>query len=101
MIELLPGLYLLIINILAFLLMGFDKSRARGGRRRISERALFTTGLVGGVFGIVLGMTTFRHKTRKRSFIVTVVVIIVVQVLVLFFLITQGHLDVGAVAPWF
>jgi uncharacterized membrane protein YsdA (DUF1294 family) len=60
------------VNILAFSFMGIDKRRARAGLRRIPERSLFMTAIVGGVFGIWIGMYTFRHKTRKRAFVVGV-----------------------------
>ncbi|MFC6602733.1 DUF1294 domain-containing protein [Ectobacillus funiculus] len=52
--------------------MGIDKRRARAGLRRIPERSLFMTAIAGGVFGIWIGMYTFRHKTRKRAFVVGV-----------------------------
>ena len=65
-------LYIIAVNILAFSFMGIDKRRARAGLRRIPERSLFMTAIAGGVFGIWLGMYTFRHKTRKRAFVVGV-----------------------------
>ena len=39
------GLYLVAVNAAAFVLMGVDKRRAKGGRWRISEKALFLQGL--------------------------------------------------------
>lgn len=63
-------LYIIAVNVLSFSCMGIDKKRARAGMRRISERTLFMTALAGGVFGAWLGMYTFRHKTRKRAFVV-------------------------------
>ncbi|MFP3123946.1 DUF1294 domain-containing protein [Ectobacillus funiculus] len=65
-------LYIMAVNILAFSFMGIDKRRARAGLRRIPERSLFMTAIAGGVFGIWIGMYTFRHKTRKRAFVVGV-----------------------------
>ena len=62
------GVYLLCMNLAAFLLMGADKRRARQGRWRIPERTLFlTTALFGGLGG-VLGMKVFHHKTKHRAF---------------------------------
>ncbi len=55
-------------NLLAFLLMGIDKSKACRHRRRISERALFFFPVFGGALGGTLGMLIFHHKTRKRPF---------------------------------
>ena len=62
------GLYLLAVNLAAFVLMGADKRKARRGAWRISERALFLPALLGGALGGVLGMRTFNHKTRHWYF---------------------------------
>ena len=62
------GLYLALMNLAAFAAMGADKGRARRGRWRISERALFLPALLGGALGGVLGMRAFRHKTRRWYF---------------------------------
>ena len=64
----LMALYLAAANLAAFILMGADKSRARRGRWRISEKALFLPALLGGALGGVLGMRAFRHKTRHWYF---------------------------------
>lgn len=61
-------LYLCIINILAFSLMGIDKFKARRGLWRIPEKTLFLSALLGGAMGSILGMKLFRHKTKHRSF---------------------------------
>jgi len=63
-------LSIIMMNVLAFSFMGVDKRRARAGMRRIPERTLFITAIAGGAFGAWLGMYTFRHKTRKRAFVV-------------------------------
>ncbi|HXW95430.1 MAG TPA: DUF1294 domain-containing protein [Nitrososphaerales archaeon] len=65
---------LVLSSLLGFVLMGFDKHRAREGGWRISEGTFFTLALVGGAFGILLGGTAFHHKTRKGSFIGIVLV---------------------------
>lgn len=40
--------YLTFINLLAFLLMGLDKQKARQHKWRISERTLFLSAVLGG-----------------------------------------------------
>ena len=62
------GLYLLAVNLAAFMLMGADKRRARRGAWRISEKALFLPAALGGALGGVLGMRVFHHKTRHWYF---------------------------------
>ena len=60
--------YLLLVNLAAFFMMGADKRRARKGRWRLSEKALFLPAVLGGALGGVLGMRHFRHKTRHWYF---------------------------------
>ena len=62
------GLYLLAANLAAFLLMGIDKRRARRDKRRIPERTLFLSAVLGGALGGTLGMRLFHHKTRHWYF---------------------------------
>lgn len=62
------GLYLLLASLTAFCLMGIDKRRARRGKWRVSEKALFLPALLGGALGGVLGMRVFHHKTRHWYF---------------------------------
>lgn len=62
--------WLVLANLAAFFLMWSDKRRAkRPGARRIRERTLFLSALLGGSVGAILGMWTFRHKTRHWYFV--------------------------------
>ena len=45
-------IYLIIINILGFLVMGLDKHKAKKGDRRIPENTLFGFTILGGGIGI-------------------------------------------------
>lgn len=72
-------IYLAIMNVYGFLLMGVDKKRARQKAWRISERALFLAGLLGGSAGCWLGMYAFRHKTRHWYFVVGMPLILLIQ----------------------
>ena len=67
MIRYLPVL-LGVMSVIAFSLMGIDKSKARRGSRRIPEKTLFLFALLGGGIGGTLGMYAFRHKTRHWYF---------------------------------
>lgn len=54
--------------VVSFALHAVDKQAARRGTRRVSERSLLLTALVGGWPGAILAQQTLRHKTSKPSF---------------------------------
>jgi len=60
--------YLIVINVIGFLVMGIDKKKALRGAWRISETSLFLTAFLGGALGCTLGMHLFHHKTRHWYF---------------------------------
>lgn len=74
-------LYLILINAAAFLLMLVDKQKARKNLWRIPERTLFLSALLGGSVGALLGMYTFRHKTRHLSFTLGMPAILIGQLI--------------------
>ena len=82
-------IYLLIINIIGFVLMGIDKQRAIRGAWRISEASLFLTAFLGGALGCTLGMHGFRHKTKHWYFRFGLPAITLVQILLLFLFFKQ------------
>lgn len=72
--------WLVFINLLAFVLFGLDKWKARRGAWRISENALMLSALLGGSLGALVGMRVFHHKTRHKKFTVGVPVLLVLDV---------------------
>lgn len=72
-------IYLIFMNLLAFLLMGLDKSKARRNRWRIPEKTLFLSAILGGSIGAILGMQVFRHKTKHASFRIGMPCILIAQ----------------------
>ena len=60
--------YLLVMNLVGFFVMSWDKYKAKYGQWRISEKTLLTIALLGGSIGTIAGMYTFRHKTQKIKF---------------------------------
>lgn len=80
------GIYLLAVNLAAFVMMGVDKRRAKRGTWRISEKALFLPALLGGALGSTLGMRAFRHKTRHWYFRFGFPLLLVLQLAGLFWL---------------
>ncbi len=72
--------YWIIINLIGFILMFWDKQQALKNRWRVSERRFFTLAAVGASLGVLLAMPIFRHKNRKNSFKLPIYGIIIGQV---------------------
>ena len=73
-------IYLLVINLMAFCAMWWDKRRAEHGEWRISEAGLFTLVLLGGGIGGIAGMYAFRHKTKKLRFTIGFPTILITEI---------------------
>ena len=71
--------YIVFTNILLFTLMAIDKQKAKLRQWRISEKTLFILALIGGSIGGILGMYTFRHKTKHLKFTLGFPAIILLQ----------------------
>ena len=73
-------IYLLVINVAGFLLMGIDKLRAKKQVWRVPEKTLFLLAVIGGSIGTNLGMYVFRHKTKHWYFVIGMPLILIAQV---------------------
>ena len=62
--------YLIFVNIITFIICGYDKLMAIKHRYRIPEDILLFLSFIGGCLGFILGMLIFRHKTKKLKFTV-------------------------------
>ncbi|MFS0780642.1 DUF1294 domain-containing protein [Bacillus sp. 1P06AnD] len=78
-------IYVCIMSVIAFVLMGIDKSRARMNKRRISERTLWIVAWIGGAPGSVCGMKYFRHKTKHVQFRIGFPFLAVFQILIILY----------------
>lgn len=74
---------ILIVNVLAFLLYGIDKWKAKRARWRIPESVLLGLAAVGGSIGAWLGMRVWHHKTQHKKFRCGVPAILVAQIVLL------------------
>ncbi|MDY3984701.1 DUF1294 domain-containing protein [Dysosmobacter sp.] len=79
--------YLLVMNLVTFLVFGLDKWKAKRkvkneSVRRVPERALFLLAILGGSLGALLGMKVFHHKTLHKSFRFGIPAILTLQVLI-------------------
>ena len=75
-------IYLIVINILGFLIMGLDKHKAKMAERRIPENTLFMFTILGGGIGTIAGMYVFHHKTKKMKFKVGMPLILILEILI-------------------
>ncbi|MBX9135938.1 MULTISPECIES: DUF1294 domain-containing protein [unclassified Clostridium] len=82
-------IYIVFINLLLFSLMGIDKEKAKLKKWRISEKTLFLLALFGGGIGGVIGIYTFRHKTKHLKFTLGFPIIIVFQLIVILLFFNQ------------
>lgn len=77
------GIYIILINILAFYMFGRDKNNAIERRQRIENKRLFLVAVLGGAVGAILGMLFYRHKTTKWYFKLGLPMILIIQTLLL------------------
>lgn len=61
--------YFLFVNVIAFVLIAYDKYLAKNHKRRIPEKTLLTFVFIGGSISSGLAMLIFRHKTAKGSYL--------------------------------
>ncbi|WP_191734731.1 DUF1294 domain-containing protein [Chryseobacterium caseinilyticum] len=78
--------FLLIMTLLTFVAFGWDKRLARKGKPRLAESVLLMLTFLGGTFGALIGMTFFRHKYAKKTFILKLVLVVAVQLALIFLL---------------
>jgi len=79
-------IYLLLINLLAFVLFGIDKQRARKNLSRVSENSLFLVAVFCGSVGAWSGMYFFRHKTKHLKFVLGMPLLFIAQVILFLYL---------------
>ena len=72
--------YLLLINAIACLLMLADKLKAKKNLWRIPESTLLLSAALGGSVGALIGMYTFRHKTKHLKFTLGIPAIFIAQI---------------------
>lgn len=74
-------IYLIIINIIGFLVMYIDKQKAKKGKWRIPEKTIFIITVLGGGIGTISGMYAFRHKTQKLHFTIGLPTITILEII--------------------
>lgn len=75
--------YVVIINVITFIVYGTDKYKAKHHLWRISEQMLFFLTTLGGSIGALVSMLIFRHKTKKTIFKYGIPIVLLVQIILL------------------
>ena len=81
------------LNIVAFVLIGYDKFLAKNHKSRISEKTLLTFVLIGGTIGSGIAMLFFRHKTAKESYLWQFWAVALSQIFLIFTLFYLNNLN--------
>ena len=73
-------IYLVIINVITFIVYGLDKWKAQKAKWRIRESTLLGMAAVGGSIGALFAMKILRHKTLHPQFKYGVPLMLVAQI---------------------
>lgn len=79
-------IYLVMINLVGFIVMFTDKQRAIHKKWRIPEKTLFFIAIIGGSLGTIFGMNIFRHKTKHPNFKYGFPIILIIQIVFIYLL---------------
>ena len=82
-------IYLVIINVITFVVYGIDKWKAKKAKWRIRESTLLGLAAIGGSIGALLAMKILRHKTLHPQFKYGIPLILV------------AHIAIGAAIGYF
>ena len=74
--------WLAAVNLIGAAVTAWDKSCAKRGAWRVSEKTLFLFCLLGGCPGVYLTMKWIRHKTRHLRFMLGIPLIFLTQLAV-------------------
>ena len=72
--------YLLVINIITFIIYGMDKHKSIKHKYRISENTLIILPILGGPIGAFFGMIIFHHKTKKKKLIISIPLLLLIWI---------------------
>ena len=79
--------YLLIINVITFVVYGLDKLFAIKHKRRIRIITLLGLAFIGGELGGLLAMNIFHHKTNKKCFTIGLPLMLVMHIIIYFYIV--------------
>jgi len=83
--------FLVVINLITFLVYFVDKQRARQNVRRVPEKYLHLLELFGGTPAAFVAHRWLRHKNKKLSYQLVFYTIVSVQVILFYFWVTATN----------
>lgn len=81
--------YLVVINLVTFIMYGIDKYKAKKAKWRIPESTLLWMAAVGGSIGAWVGMRAWHHKTLHKKFKFGVPAILLLHLALVVYLLIQ------------
>lgn len=75
--------YLITVNLFGFIIMYIDKQKSKKSKWRVPESKLFFIAIILGSLGILLGMYSFRHKTKHKKFSYGIPFLIIIQLFII------------------
>ncbi len=77
--------YILVVNIFGAIFFISDKTLAKNGKRRVSEKRLHSFEFAGAALSIIPLMYLIRHKNRKKSYFLYTWLALIVWIAILYF----------------
>lgn len=79
----------LVLNVMSYCVMWFDKYKSKVKGQRISENKLILLAFLLGSFGIYMGMKTpLYHKAAKKKFRIVIPLLFLINIVSFYFLFT-------------
>lgn len=75
--------FLVIMNVITFMLYWYDKECARKRKWRVAEISLLSFSFFGGALGAYIAMHGLRHKTQHKKFQICVPIFLTIQIIIL------------------
>ena len=72
--------YLVLINVITFIVYGIDKLKAQKRKWRIPESTLLLLAIIGGSIGAWYGVKVWHHKTLHKKFTYGIPLILMIQI---------------------
>jgi uncharacterized membrane protein YsdA (DUF1294 family) len=84
--------YIVMINLMAYVLMCYDKYQSKKKGQRISENSLLFAAFILGALGIYLGMKApMYHKANKAKFKIVIPLLMILNSFMVYFIFTRLH----------